>query len=81
MLFERPLLFRFGHPSPRVITPRHSSHGSECGERVGLVKDVSFARAGVAGVIARCLRRAFFRTPYVILDKTEPASPIMPAVR
>jgi hypothetical protein len=30
------------------------------------------ARAGKAGAIARCLRRAFFRTPYGILDRIDP---------
>ena len=51
-------------------------HGGEFGERIDSVKDGSFARGGAAGAIARCLRRAFFRTPY----DSESASPIMPAV-
>jgi hypothetical protein len=39
------------------------------------------ARARKAGAIARCLRWAFFRAPYGILDRIEPRSPIMLAVR
>lgn len=49
------------------LSTSHSSNGGECGERFSPVKDASFARAAIA-----VLR---------ILDRAEPASPIMPAVR
>ncbi len=65
---------------PDEITACHSSLGGEFGEWIDVVKDASFARAGAAGAIARCLQRAFFRTPYGILDNIESTSPIMPAV-
>jgi hypothetical protein len=49
-IFVRAFL-KFGHLPHQGITPRHSSHGGECGERVGLVKDASFARVGKAGAL------------------------------
>jgi hypothetical protein len=51
----------------------HSSHGGH--DRRGgfaVVKDASFARAGAAGAIVRCLQRAFLRTPSGILDNNDP---------
>ena len=36
------------------------------------------ARAGAAGAIARCLRRAFFRTPYGILANIDPLAKLGP---
>jgi hypothetical protein len=62
---------------PDEITACHSSLGGEFGEWVDVVKDARRARAGKAGAIARCLRRAFFRTPCGILDNIESTSPIM----
>ena len=62
---------------PREIATCHSSHGGEFGGRINSVKDASRARAGEAGAIARCLQRAFFRTPYGILARINSASPIM----
>ena len=62
---------------PDEITACHSSLGGEFGEWIDVVKDASRARAGEAGAIAHCLRRAFFRTPCGILDNIEPTSPIM----
>ena len=62
---------------PREIATCHSSHGGEFGGRIDSVKDASRARAGEAGAIARCLQRAFFRTPYGILARIDSASPVM----
>jgi hypothetical protein len=50
----------------------HSTAGIIRRGGVDVVKDASYARAGAAGAIARCLRRAFFRTPYGILDNIDP---------
>jgi hypothetical protein len=36
------------------------------------IPDLPNARAGEAGVIARCSQRAFFRTPYGILASIDP---------
>jgi hypothetical protein len=71
---------------PQEIAARHSSLGGEFGEWIDVVKDAStvqspwIARAGGAGASACCLRRAFFKTPYGILDNIESTSPIMSAV-
>jgi hypothetical protein len=71
----------------REIATCPSSRGAKFGERIGSGKDAStgqsprIARAGAAGAIARCLRRAFFRTPYGILASIDSVSPRMSAVR
>ncbi|MGH6830391.1 MAG: hypothetical protein ACREDG_04485, partial [Methylocella sp.] len=70
---------------PYIVRFRHSSYGENY-RRGGLdsVEDASInlqvrytglaynALAGEAGAIARCLQRAFFRTPYGILDRIDP---------
>jgi hypothetical protein len=66
-------LYKSGFDPTVNVRLRHSFNGEHY-RRGGLdvVKDTSFARADAAGAIARSLRRAFFRTPYGILDNIDP---------
>jgi hypothetical protein len=75
-LFTRgsPELYKSGFDPTVTVRLRHSFKGPSIIRRGGVdvVKDASCARAGGAAAIARCLRRAFFRTPYGILDNIDP---------
>jgi hypothetical protein len=78
-LASHACLYKSGFdPSVRVGF-RHSSQGGH--SRRGGVdagKDASCARAGKAGAIARCLRRALFRAPYGILARIDPLAKLGP---
>jgi hypothetical protein len=49
----------------------HSTAGM-IGEVDSMLSRTRASLAGAAGAIARCLQRAFFRTPYGILDNIDP---------